>query len=151
MTRREVGSSRPLRDQKRIAELFAETFAAPEDEVDAGYGFDLVRLSILAADRDEPYAPDFSGDALAEAELSQLIDRIGARLHPYAEHFTPRAQRAFQGVEHGVRLQATGPCRRCADGQHRLTSFRWVVESQLDFTLERCRHAPHTVPARGRS
>ena len=50
-----VGASRPLNDVATIARLFRERLEAPdEDEFDAGYGVDLVRLSCLVA---EPFAP----------------------------------------------------------------------------------------------
>ncbi|MBO6756717.1 MAG: DNA polymerase Y family protein [Roseibium sp.] len=77
-----VGTSRPLRAPKRILALFAEKLKADESVLDAGYGYDLIRLSVLEA---EAAAPDQlalagKGQAQAEADLTGLVDRLGARL-----------------------------------------------------------------------
>jgi protein ImuB len=78
-----MGASRPLNDSKTIARLFCERLDAPgEDEIDAGYGIDLVRLSCLVA---EPLAPAQREFAQArederERNLADLIDRLSARL-----------------------------------------------------------------------
>jgi len=76
-----VGASRPVRDPETVVKLFRERLAAVGDELDAGYGFDLVRLSVLADDA----MPDGQGD-FAEAgeagdpDVALLLDRIAARL-----------------------------------------------------------------------
>ena len=78
-----VGASRPLNEARAIVKLFAEKLASPdEDEIDAGFGVDLMRLSCLTA---EPLAPSQSEIERAhEAEraraLADLIDRLSARL-----------------------------------------------------------------------
>lgn len=80
VSRAEVGSGRPLRDPRLVGELFNERFAALGDELDAGFGFDLVRLSILATDDRAPAQIDLAGETDGEADLGRLIDRIGVRL-----------------------------------------------------------------------
>lgn len=77
-----VGTSRPLRVPKRILALFAEKLKADESVLDAGYGYDLVRLSVLEAQDEDPAQLDLGGRGVAEAEadLAGLIDRLGARL-----------------------------------------------------------------------
>src|SRR5206468_8811613 len=82
VSRTEVGTSRPLREPKLVRELFREKFAGLAEEIDAGFGFDMVRLSILASSPAEPSQIDLTGDTAGEADLDQLIDRIGARLGP---------------------------------------------------------------------
>jgi len=74
-----AGTSRPLRDPQEIRALFVERLAALADEFDPGFGFDLARLSILAA---EPSPPEQIGLATVEhaAELDRLTDRLAARL-----------------------------------------------------------------------
>jgi len=78
-----VGASRPLNDARAMARLFRERLAAPdEDELDAGYGFDVLRLSCLVA---EPLAPTQDDFARAPQEADQralagLLDRLSARL-----------------------------------------------------------------------
>jgi protein ImuB len=74
----EAGTAGPLREPKRIARLFAERLDAIGDEVDPGFGFDIIRLCALVTERSEPQqtglaAPDH------EADLAHLIDRLGAR------------------------------------------------------------------------
>jgi protein ImuB len=81
-----VGAARPVRAPKLVASLFREKFAGLSEEIDAGFGFDMVRLSVLAAAPQDPLEVDLMGDALADADLDGLIDRISARLGP--EHVT---------------------------------------------------------------
>ena len=73
-----VGTGAPLRDGARIRALFAERLAAIGDACDPGFGFDVIRLCAFASERSDPAqtglaAPDDG------AELSHLIDRLGAR------------------------------------------------------------------------
>jgi protein ImuB len=78
--RTEVGTSRPVRAPHLVADLFREKFAGLGAEIDAGFGFDMVRLSVLATSEAGPAQVDLAGDAAGEADLGQLVDRIGARL-----------------------------------------------------------------------
>ena len=75
----DAGTSRPIRDPLAIQKLFVERLAALGDELDPGFGFDLVRLSVLAA---EPLLPEQVGLGHQEntAELDGLVDRLAARL-----------------------------------------------------------------------
>ncbi|MTH98084.1 DNA polymerase Y family protein [Roseibium sp. RKSG952] len=77
-----VGTSRPLRLPKRILALFSEKLKADESVLDAGFGYDLVRLSVLEAQADAPDQLSLSGRGQTEtdADLAGLIDRLGARL-----------------------------------------------------------------------
>ena len=83
-----VGTSRPLREPQAMGRLFRERIAAVEEAggeegLDAGYGFDVVRLAALAV---EPAAtPQASlamhnADSAMTGDLADLIDRLGARL-----------------------------------------------------------------------
>ena len=80
-----VGAGRPLNEARAIARLFAERLAGgAEDEIDAGFGIDLMRLSCLVA---EPLAPSQSEferafEAERAAKLADLLDRLSARLGP---------------------------------------------------------------------
>ena len=65
---------------KLVLDLFREKFAGLAEEIDAGFGFDMVRLSVPVSAPAEPAQVDLAGDAMGEADLGQLIDRIGARL-----------------------------------------------------------------------
>jgi protein ImuB len=79
-----VGTGRPFRDAKRIGALFKERFASLGDALDAGFGFDMVRLAVTEAAPFSAAQIDLTGDAAAENDLDGLIDRIGARLGSHA-------------------------------------------------------------------
>jgi protein ImuB len=88
-----VGTSRPLRDAKRIEILFRERLAAPDTAIDAGFGFDLVRLSVLAAARFEIEQTDLGGNPSDDSEeVATLADRLCARLGPAAVRKTVPVQ-----------------------------------------------------------
>jgi len=90
VSRIDVGTSRPLRDPALIRRLFREKLAALEGAIDAGYGFDLIRLSASATAPFETAQADLSGENLAgenldgEEEVAMLSDRIRARLGAHA-------------------------------------------------------------------
>ena len=66
------GASRPLNEARAIVRLIAERLANPdEDEIDAGFGVDLMRLACLKA---EPLAP-----SEAELERAHEAERALAR------------------------------------------------------------------------
>jgi protein ImuB len=81
----EVGTAAPVRDAARIVRLFADRLAAIGDDCDPGFGFDMVRLAALVAERSEPVqtalASGFGqgGSGGMDGEFSHLIDRLGAR------------------------------------------------------------------------
>lgn len=77
-----VAASLPLRAPERIVALFRERLKGAGDELDAGYGYDLVRLSVLEAEAMAERQEDLSGEGEAAGDLESLIDRIGARLGP---------------------------------------------------------------------
>ena len=77
-----VATSRPIRAPKLVLDLFREKFAGLGETFDAGFGFDVIRLSVNQTGFQNPVQTDLAGDAIAEAGLGQLIDRIGARLGP---------------------------------------------------------------------
>ena len=76
-----IGTSRPLRDPALIRRLFHEKLAAIGESLDAGYGFDLVRLSVLAAAPFAARQADLAGAAdEGEDGLALFADRVRARL-----------------------------------------------------------------------
>lgn len=76
-----AGTAAPLRDGARLAGLFRERLAALADPLDPGFGYDVIRLSVTAA---EPLAATQSGFGTepAGAGLDQLVDTLSARLGP---------------------------------------------------------------------
>ena len=74
----EVGTSEPLREPARIRHLFADRLGVIGDEVDPGFGYDMLRLAALVTERSEPAQTGLAQPDHA-AELAHLIDRLGAR------------------------------------------------------------------------
>jgi protein ImuB len=74
----EVGTSEPLRDPARIRHLFADRLGVIGDEVDPGFGYDMLRLGALVTERHEPAQTGLASPDHA-VELAHLIDRLGAR------------------------------------------------------------------------
>ena len=82
-----VGTSRPLRAAEQVARLFHERLTALDGALEAGYGFDLVRLSVLAAAPFDMAQADLAGDvSQGEEDLALFVDRIAARLGAEAMH-----------------------------------------------------------------
>jgi protein ImuB len=109
-----VGTSRPVRAPKLILDLFREKFAGLGDELDAGFGYDMIRLAVPVTAAADPLQVDLAGEAFAEADLGQLIDRIGARLGPDSiGRIVPRdshiPERAFAIAEDGGRIEKPAP------------------------------------------
>ena len=80
VTSLKVETATPLRAPARIARLFDERIAALHDDWDAGFGFDVIRLSVL---RFEPYTQRQDDFMSAEADneaVDHLVDRLSARL-----------------------------------------------------------------------
>jgi protein ImuB len=74
----EVGTSEPLREPARIRHLFADRLGVIGDEVDPGFGYDMLRLAALVTERTAPAQTGLAQPDHAE-ELAHLIDRLGAR------------------------------------------------------------------------
>ncbi len=85
-----VETGRPMRDAKALMRLFTERLDALADPLDPGFGFDLIRLSVMAG---EPFATaqaGLDGRAVEEEEVAALVDRLGARFGVQAvQRFEP--------------------------------------------------------------
>jgi len=80
-----VRASRPLRDPRVIQRLFHERLAAQENSIDAGCGFELVRLCALETARLEASQTDLDQtDRNGEGDVVLFADRVRARLGPQA-------------------------------------------------------------------
>ena len=77
--RLDAGTSQPIRDAKDVRALFVERLAAFSDPLDPGFGFDLARLNVIAA---EPCPPQQAalGEASEDGDIDRLVDRLSARL-----------------------------------------------------------------------
>jgi len=74
----EVGTSEPLREAARIRHLFADRLGVIGDEVDPGFGYDMLRLAALVTERTTPAQTGLAQPDHA-AEIAHLIDRLGTR------------------------------------------------------------------------
>jgi protein ImuB len=96
-----IGTSRPCREPRQLARLFAEKLA----QIDPGFG---IERAILAAEVVEPLLPEplawrsmGAGDLDQARDLAPLVDRLSNRLGagavsqlvPVASHLPERAQR----------------------------------------------------------
>src|SRR5262245_53507448 len=74
-----AATSRPVRDAALIRRLFEARLAAVGDAPDPGFGFDMIRLSVIIA---EPLNPQQTGfdTSSHDDDVAELIDRLGARL-----------------------------------------------------------------------
>ncbi len=75
-----VAASTAMRDAKRMAALFDERLASLHDEWDAGFGFDVLRLNILRAEKLDASQRDMMRQGEADNDIGHLIDRLSARL-----------------------------------------------------------------------
>ncbi|MCZ8185051.1 MAG: DNA polymerase Y family protein [Beijerinckiaceae bacterium] len=74
-----VETGHPCRDPDVIERLLALRIEALADPVDPGFGFDSVRLAVLASEAFGQVQPDFDGHRLEDLALEDLIDRLSTR------------------------------------------------------------------------
>ncbi len=81
VTRIAVATARPLRDPEQIRRLFRERLKSTGDEIDCGFGFDLVRLSVMESAPMSDVQHDFGErDARAgDEDIAGMADRAAAR------------------------------------------------------------------------
>ena len=75
-----VGTARPVRDPAHLRRLLAEKLAGLHEEIDAGYGFELIRLSALVFEPLDDTQTDFDHRQHDEGAFHTLADRLAARL-----------------------------------------------------------------------
>jgi protein ImuB len=74
-----AGTAMPVRDPARILSLFRARLSAVHDDLDAGYGFETVRLNVLQAAPFIQSQPDFQGHNRQDETLADFIDQMSAR------------------------------------------------------------------------
>ncbi|TCL73040.1 protein ImuB [Rhizobium sp. BK251] len=102
-----AAASQPLRDPVRIARLFSERLTALHDDLDAGYGFEILRLNVLRHEAFDAVQGDFDGNRQKDVSLAAFVDRVSARLGPDClqsfqlreSHVPERAVVAFAAIE----------------------------------------------------
>lgn len=97
-----IDTARLTRDAKLLERLFAERLDSLADPLDAGFGFDLVRLAALVTEPLQQTQPALAEDAIetvSEEVVASLIERLSIRLG------AERVQR-YQAVDSHVPEQA---------------------------------------------
>ncbi len=74
-----VETGRALRDPAVVLRLFRERLETLADPLDPGFGFDLVRLSVLAAQKLDAVQSGLDGRVREADETADLVDRLSAR------------------------------------------------------------------------
>lgn len=77
-----AGTSMAIRDPARIAALFSERFTALHDDLDVGYGFEILRLNVLQAEAHDMVQADFSGSGPVDTSFAVFVDQAMARFGP---------------------------------------------------------------------
>lgn len=102
-----VESGRATRDAAALMRLFRERIDALADPIDPGFGFDLVRLTVVRAEPMEMGQTSLDGHVAAEGEIADLVGRLAARFGrdqvvrfaPIDSHDPERAARTLPAVE----------------------------------------------------
>ncbi len=111
-----AGASQPLQDPKRISSLFSERLNAVHDDLDAGFGFELLRLNVLQYDLFKILQGDFTGDGDNKISLADFVDRVSARLgidclqvaEPKQSHVPERAEVFVPAIAARAMREKTG-------------------------------------------
>ncbi len=101
----EAGS--PTRDPALVLRLFDERAEALNDPLDPGFGYDSLLLAIPATENLSAQQHGFDQEAQADVVLTELIDRLSARLGagcirrliPQDSHIPEQAQLALPAME----------------------------------------------------
>jgi protein ImuB len=74
-----IKTGEPLRDPSVMLRLLRQKLDALADPLDAGFGFDLIRLEALLAEETRSGTISFDSDENARQQIVFLIDRLSAR------------------------------------------------------------------------
>ncbi|MBL0923214.1 MAG: DNA polymerase Y family protein [Sphingomonadaceae bacterium] len=75
-----VETGGPTRDAILLMRLIRERIDALADQLDPGFGYDLIRLAVPLAERLDPVQVGLERRVDAKAEAAALVDRLGVRL-----------------------------------------------------------------------
>ncbi|MEZ5921534.1 MAG: DNA polymerase Y family protein [Parvularculaceae bacterium] len=120
ITRMSIGTSAPARDAKHIVRLFENRLDDLKDDYDAGFGFELLRLSafdVRPLDVRQRAAFDLQSDREAQEEaLAELKDRLSNRLGAmnvrrvsFSNSHLPERAAHFKPVVHPASQSDIGP------------------------------------------
>lgn len=122
LRRLQVRSGAPLRDPAVMMRLLREKLDALADPLDPGFGFDLIRLEAVLAEKSRPHVLSFDADQNAQAQIGFLIDRLSAR---FGGH---RVLRFVPQDTHIPEAQSVGVPAQDSDHGHET----WTLRRQPD-------------------
>lgn len=82
VTRIPVETARPSRDAAALMRLYDAKLEGLADPLDPGFGFDLIRLSVIFSETLVPEAQELSSKGVPTEEASELVERLSARFSP---------------------------------------------------------------------
>jgi len=74
-----IRTGEPLRDAAVMLRLLRQKLDALADPLDAGFGFDLIRLEAVLAEETRPATISFDSNENARLQVAFLVDRLSAR------------------------------------------------------------------------
>jgi protein ImuB len=81
----------PLRDPAIMLRLLRQKLDALADPLDAGFGFDVIRLEALLAEETNPATISFDANENARRQVAFLVDRLSVRFGEYrVQRFVPQ-------------------------------------------------------------
>ncbi|MCO5077050.1 MAG: DNA polymerase Y family protein [Chelatococcus sp.] len=111
-----IETGRPLRDAAIVMKLLSERIAALADPIDPGFGFDMIRLDVLAAETMTTVQSGLDGRQRDTESLADLIDRLSVRygqarvlrFTPEDSHVPERMARLVPAIAPGGRPDKSG-------------------------------------------
>ena len=112
-----VQAGQPVAEAKLITKLFSQKLSVLNDEWNVGYGFDLVQLCVLQADKINQRQKSLDAQSDDGDSLSELVDQLGARVghkvirvyEPSDSHLPESAARSVAAITGGKRLKWAKP------------------------------------------
>lgn len=86
-----VETGQPTRDVALLMRLFAERVDGLADPLDPGFGYDMIRLAVVLAERLDASQLKLEGGEVRQGDVSALVDRLSTRLgRERVRRFAPR-------------------------------------------------------------
>ena len=106
-------SGQALKEPKVLKRLLEMRLDALADPLDPGFGFDMMRLSVLAGDGLAPRQSGLDGTMECEVAVAELVDRLSARfgagsVHRFVPENTHLPERASRSIPAISDIEGTG-------------------------------------------
>lgn len=114
-----IQTGRPITGTKTLLRLLKERLSTLSDPLDAGYGFDILRLAAVRTERSQAIQKSLDNRAQETEEINTLVDRLSIRLGnarvlrpvPVDTHIPERAV----SLEPAVKAKQNSPLEWLAD------------------------------------